>query len=381
MDTTVYRLDMPKQRAAWPKAIRFLATGIAVVVLALGIAWVLFVPAADWLAHHDVGPANRTLLLSARDDARSRLLTLAAGLLAAGALVFTAQTFIVSRRTLELTTQGQVTDRYTRAIEQLGSEKLDIRIGSIYALERIARDSARDHPTVVEVLSAFVREHSQEQWPPLSPDGEVPQRLTRPDVQAAISVVARRSQEHDVKSLDLTNANLTNASLIEAFLSRARLDGAILSRANLGGANLDASRLSRANLNGARLVGSHLNGAILSDAYLLGADLFGADLGSADIRRAYLSGADLTTADLHDANLTRAHLDRVNLSDANLSGADLTGASLTEADLSDATLTAANFTAVDLADAKWPRKVPLPHGWELNTSSGRLQLTRGIGRP
>jgi len=57
----------------------------------------------------------------------------------------------VSRRTLELSEQGQVTDRYTKAIEQLGSDKLDVRIGGIYALERVARDSARDHPTIMEV--------------------------------------------------------------------------------------------------------------------------------------------------------------------------------------------------------------------------------------
>ena len=55
-----------------------------------------------------------------------------------------------------------MTDRYTRVIGQLGSDKLDVRIGGIYALERIARDSAIDHPTVMEVLAAFIREHSQE---------------------------------------------------------------------------------------------------------------------------------------------------------------------------------------------------------------------------
>ena len=74
----------------------------------------------------------------------------------------------MSRRTLS-DEQGQVTDRYTKAIEQLGSDKLDVRIGGIYALERIARDSARDHPTVMEVLTAFIREHSHEQWPPPDP--------------------------------------------------------------------------------------------------------------------------------------------------------------------------------------------------------------------
>ena len=48
-----------------------------------------------------------------RDAARGRLLTLGAGIFAAGALVYTARNFSLSRRTFELTEQGQVTDRYT----------------------------------------------------------------------------------------------------------------------------------------------------------------------------------------------------------------------------------------------------------------------------
>ena len=39
-----------------------------------------------------------------------------------------------------------MTDRYTKAIKQLGSKKLDVRIGGIYALERVARDSAQRPP-------------------------------------------------------------------------------------------------------------------------------------------------------------------------------------------------------------------------------------------
>src|SRR5579859_5423121 len=157
---------MPKRRAFAPQSLRWLAGGIVALLLAVVLAWVLFVPAADWLAHNDVGAARGALLQTARDDARGRLLTLGAGLFAAAALIFTARNFTVSRRTLELTEQGQVTERYTKAIEQLGSDKLDVRIGGIYALERIARDSARDHQTVMEVLTAFIREHSREQWPP-----------------------------------------------------------------------------------------------------------------------------------------------------------------------------------------------------------------------
>jgi len=138
-------------------AIRWLAGGITAAVLALAVAWVLFVPAAAWPAHHDVGSAKGPLLQMARDAARGRLLTLGAGLFAAGALVFTVRNFTLSR-------EGQVTDRYTKAITQLGDETLNVRIGGIYALERVARDSAKDHPTVMEVLAAFIREHSHEQW-------------------------------------------------------------------------------------------------------------------------------------------------------------------------------------------------------------------------
>jgi hypothetical protein len=66
----------------------------------------------------------------------------------------------VSRRMYELTKQGQVTDCYTKAIELLGSDKLDVRIAGIYTLERVTRDSARIYSAMVEVLTAFIREHS-----------------------------------------------------------------------------------------------------------------------------------------------------------------------------------------------------------------------------
>jgi hypothetical protein len=46
----------------------------------------------------------------------------------------------------------------TKAIEQLGSGRLDVRIGGIYAVERTAHDSLRDHLAVLEVLAAFIRE-------------------------------------------------------------------------------------------------------------------------------------------------------------------------------------------------------------------------------
>jgi Pentapeptide repeats (8 copies) len=320
---------------AWPRGIRWLA-GVAAVALALAIVWALFVSAPDWLAHHDVGSTKGPLLQTARDAARGRLLTLVAGLFAAGALWFTARNFTLSR-------EVQVTDRYTKAITQLGDEKLDVRIGGIYALERVARDSARDHPTVMEVASAFVREHSHEQWPASDPGGQEQARSTRPDVQAAVTVIGRRDAKRDIQQIDLTGADLTGADLTHARLNAARLTAANLTEADLSAADLSAADLTRANLTAANL----------RYADLIAAHLTGARLGGA-----HLDGSDLTRADLTGANLTFARLTR----------ADLTGANLTRADL-----TGANFTR-----ARWPEDRPAPEGWKLDTDSGRLKRA-GIG--
>ena len=306
---------MLKRWAARPPGIRWLVV-IAAVVLAAAIVWALFVPVPDWLARHDVGPAKPALVQTARDAARGRLLTLFAGLFAAGALVFTALNFRLSR-------EGQVTDRYTKAIEQLGSEKLDVRIGGIYALERIARDSARDHPTVMEVLTAFIRDHSREPWPPGHNGSPKQERLTRPDVQAAFRVVGRRAVNRDIGRIDLTGADLTRARLRMAWL---------------GGA-----------IPGVDFTGTSHRGAILRDAILRGADLSTTSLRAADLTGADLTGADLTYV--------------------NLDGADLTGADLDGADLTTANLT----THSDLTGVRWPEGAQVPEGWVVDSTSGRLK--------
>ena len=272
--------------ARWPRVIRYLVDVLAGVALALGVGWVLFVPTADWLAAHDVGQVTGTLRMSrlqtARDSARGRFLTFGAGLFAAGALVYTARNFTLSRialeatrKTVELTEQGQVTDRYIRAIKQLGSQQLDVRIGGIYALERVAHDSPRDHAAVMRVLAVFVREHSREQWPPRKQKTDAtPPRETRPDVQAALRVIGRRDSTLDPKVIDLYAANLTCASfyasnLKDADLIEVDLTGAYLKRADLTGADLKRATLTCANLKGADLTGAKN----LTEVDLTGADL------------------------------------------------------------------------------------------------------------
>jgi hypothetical protein len=71
-----------------------------------------------------------------------------------------------AEKTAELSKQAQVTERFTRAIHQLaasytnGKKRLEIRVGGIYALEGIARESAEYYWPVMEILTAYVRENA-----------------------------------------------------------------------------------------------------------------------------------------------------------------------------------------------------------------------------
>ena len=268
-----------------------------------------------------------------------------------------------TRKTIELTRnlteQGQVTDRYTKAIEQLGSKEMDVRVGSIYALERVARDSAPDHPTVMEVLAAFIREHSREQWPrPLThePGADPPGRRLRPDVQAAITVIGHRNPKRDQRDIDLREAFLVGASLHGMDFAHAIFSHAILTRANLLGANL----------YDAVLLGADLHGAVL-----LGANLTNANLTKADLTDAIILGADLTDADLTDANLTGVALTSADLA------RDLWMAAVEPAAFPQTARTKAAVNAVDaginLTRAKWPAGVVVPADWQLDPDSGRLK--------
>ncbi|GAB2824454.1 pentapeptide repeat-containing protein [Actinoallomurus bryophytorum] len=364
------------------------------VLIAMAVAWTLG-PGASWVLRHVDGVhvggrdgLNGKDLADALNAVRGRALAIATGLAALLAVYYTARNADTARRTLqqsekvaqrtaELAEQGQVTDRYTKAIEQLGSRYLEIRIGGIYALERIAIDSARDHPTVMEVLAAFVREHATADSPAaaLHAAAETPlgAALPRPpdaDIQAAVTVIGRRFTARDIREINLAGVQLTYADLAFLNLRNARLIGANLSAAKINQADLTNTKLADSNLTDAELTRAHLSCARLDNADMSGANMTGAFLNKAFLPQAKLLQANLVIAEFIDANLDGANLSRATLTrtclrKANLTGADLTGADLTGADLTGADLTGANLADANLTDAnldgaiqtsdtKWP---------------------------
>ncbi len=76
---------------------------------------------------------------------------------AIAALVFTSQSVQGTCDQLAIFELGQVTERFGRAVDQLGSDKLDVRLGSIYVLEQLMRDAPERQTSVVEVRARSSR--------------------------------------------------------------------------------------------------------------------------------------------------------------------------------------------------------------------------------
>jgi uncharacterized protein YjbI with pentapeptide repeats len=326
---------------------------VLIVSLVLPLFWLLLWKLPQWQVTAVPEVKDR---LDLESKSRQTLAQMVGGAALLVGLYFTAQT-------LRTTQQGQITDRFTKAIDQLGKDTLAVRLGGIYALERIARDSESDHWAVMEVLTAFIREH-----PPEKDTSKPP-----PDIQAILTVIGRRTstwQDGEMLPIDLhaaqlgtadlqgakfAEANLQRADLQEANLQRANLQRADLQEANLQRANLQRANLQRANLQGANLQGASLPWASLPWANLQGANLRVANLQEANLQRAKLQGADLLGADLLGADLQRASLPWANLQGANLRVANLQGADLQGADLQGAYLQEADLQRTFLGEANLQR--------------------------
>jgi hypothetical protein len=130
---------------------------------------------------------------------------------------------------------------------------------------------------------------------------------------------------------DAYHAKFGGTDFSGANLAQAMLEGADVSRANFYGARLTLSVLIALNGTGSNFTGADLRGAKLSTAKLASSDFRYADLSNADLSRASLVGSDLRGTDLRGADLSQANFSSTNLTGAYLCGANTTGTTFTKA--------------------------------------------------
>ena len=289
---------------------------------------------------------------------------------------------------------------------------IEVRIGAILSLERIAQDSTaydkgRDHVRVMEILCAYVRENSyarkpldfsQEEWKPLKVGADDATRAAhlekredrfggtyafsqawkwartlpapRADISQALTVLGRRTlyqrkveaawpdppKDATVWPFEEPWPKLPEKKQDEATTEAeiAQFKSALVSwkktLSNYGGYRLD---LRGSNLQRADLSRTILSGADLAEARLEGAKFFGAQIVGARLGRVRMEGASFHTARLQGAFLSEARMEGANLNQAWMEGAYLgrarmEGANLQQARMEGAKLWQARMEAADL---------------------------------
>ncbi len=178
--------------------------------------------------------------------------------------------------------QGQITDRINKAVEGLGRNNqegapvLEVRLGSLYALERISQDSIRDHIQIMEILCAYIRTNS-----PLKPKNTRPshRKLLSVDIQAALTIIGRRhkwvggkkylqKEKAEKYRIDLSHCNLR-----QAYISGANFYNANFYNTDLSSAWLNHVDFRNAQLDSAIMFETRLNDTKTDSAFMYKGDL------------------------------------------------------------------------------------------------------------
>jgi len=223
---------------------------------------------------------------------------------------------VIKQKALNFQKEGHITDRISKAVEQLGAEKtvkrqrineagkrvyekdalgnpdftkpvseevtvpnIEVRLGGVFSLERIAQDSVsydkgRDHIRVMEILCAYVRENARALNLVPTPDNfEI--KKPRLDVQKSIDTIKRRTVQGKVLEtnaryrLDLSETNfdgcdLSSGDFTAAIFWRSRFEGANLEKAKLTGAQMSGCLLNFVRWHDAELTGTSMDQCILN---------------------------------------------------------------------------------------------------------------------
>ncbi|MFD5090680.1 pentapeptide repeat-containing protein [Amycolatopsis thailandensis] len=138
----------------------------------------------------------------------------------------------------------RITELYTKAVEQLGSDKAPVRLGGLYALERLAQDNETQRQTIVNVLCAYLRMPYD---PPAEPDHDDDAGTERSDnyrervQEREVRLTAQRLlHDHldpirDTAYWGALDLDLTGAQLIDFALTGARVGTSTFRKAIFSG--------------------------------------------------------------------------------------------------------------------------------------------------
>lgn len=272
--------------------------------------------------------------------------------------------------------ESLINDRFCRAVQLLGDKNESVRIGGLFALERLAIDSPRDLLAILEILAAYIRgfakrpsvqeeeiedehEFMQEQM------GYNPREYEHKptnDVLAALKILGRRYIQKDIDAhrpdlretrlayIDISNTKgFSNALFAKADLNHVFAIDATLENTVFDNTNIYKGVFTRTNMKGATLWGAVLSNARLDAVDLSGAVLVSTRMKEAMVARCTINGAqaseaDFTMARVYDCNVADSIFTRCRFYDSTLMNINFKSCNLEEADFRKATIHNVDFS-------------------------------------
>jgi uncharacterized protein YjbI with pentapeptide repeats len=303
----------------------------------------------------------------------------------------------VAQRLADTGAEGLVTDRINAAVASLGAQKtvkrpeaeggertednIEVRVGAILALERIARNNLDFHIQIMEILCAYICINAPAEkadpapdvpdYPEIGPEDDAQQlwaewrkdvqtlyrkfcdsRRPRLDIQTALTVLGRRGKAQrdeeargpsgdgdgvfpfdepypEAPAYPEPYSPEAHAAWEETF-KRFKEESAARNKAyqayagyrlDLRGTNLQGYDLSSGCWRSVRFDGARMAGANLWKAQMQGADLRNAQMQGSDLMQAQMQGADMRDAQMQGADLEGAQMQGADLRDAQMQGA------------------------------------------------------------
>lgn len=233
--------------------------------------------------------------------------------------------YFLLRRT-RASEQGVTVERLTRAMDQLASEDLSIRLGGILGLEQIAMLHEEEREKIMTILTTRIHELDQRIKQDRSlqeaarleyPEG-YPEQNKRKDIEIAVKALSHilscYEPEHmmycGLRDVDLYNLFFVGTDMSRFRLTNADISWSVMESANFSGVELDRANLTHANVRYANFSHASLTGGNLTEIFLHMGDLSGACLRGANLTSATLSEVDVSSADFDDVKgLTQKQLD------------------------------------------------------------------------
>lgn len=237
---------------------------------------------------------------------------------------------VVAQKQVNVAEQGQITDRLNKAVEGLGAEKtvkdeygestkpnLEVRIGAIYALERIAQDSLRDHIQVMETLCAYVR------------NNVISDNIgTRVDVQTALLVLDRRSKKalaHERDRgyyLDLAECSFHTLTLSDSMFQNSRLDGTMWTNCSFQSTSFSGADMTNCQFSECIIQNSHFKDAVMSGVKFSHSTIEGNRFDQAKLNGAQFLHCQLFKNSFVEADVRNSFFDDSNASGDNFKYSD-----------------------------------------------------------